>query len=106
MKVTITNDANQQLLNVFGEKPTIRLNEIRTTGWGATYEYELAQVEQSQKDEMFKVDGITILIDPLVVNHLDGDIVIDHKKNYGFILKNSYEILKFGMKLNKASKWW
>ncbi|MDM5329962.1 hypothetical protein [Neobacillus sp. CF12] len=53
---------------------------------------------------MFKVDGITILIDPLVVNHLDGDIVIDHKKNYGFILKNSYEILKFGMKLNKASK--
>ena len=32
MKVTITNDANQQLLNVLGEKPTIRLNEIRTTG--------------------------------------------------------------------------
>jgi hypothetical protein len=32
MKVTITNDANQQLVNVLGEEPTIRLNEIRTTG--------------------------------------------------------------------------
>jgi hypothetical protein len=32
MKVTITNDASQQLLNVLGGEPTIRLNEIRTTG--------------------------------------------------------------------------
>jgi hypothetical protein len=32
MKVTITNDANQQLINVLGVGPTIRLNEIRTTG--------------------------------------------------------------------------
>jgi hypothetical protein len=32
MKVTITNDANQQLINVLGEDPIIRLNEIRTTG--------------------------------------------------------------------------
>ncbi|PLT33519.1 hypothetical protein [Bacillus sp. V5-8f] len=63
--------------------------------------YELAQVEQVNNDEVFKVDEITILIDPLVINHLDGDIVIDHKSNYGFILKNSYEILTFGMKLIK-----
>jgi hypothetical protein len=66
--------------------------------------YELAQVEQISDEEVFKVDAITILIDPLVVSHLDGDIVIDHKKNYGFILKNSYEILTFGMKLNKISQ--
>lgn len=32
MKVTITNDANQQLINVLGGEPTLRLNEIRTTG--------------------------------------------------------------------------
>jgi hypothetical protein len=66
--------------------------------------YELAQVEQVNNEETFKVENITILIDPLVVSHLDGDIVIDHKKNYGFILKNSYEILTFGMKLNKKSQ--
>jgi hypothetical protein len=65
--------------------------------------YELAQVEQVNDEEVCKVDAITILIDPLVISHLDGDIVIDHKKNYGFILKNSYEILTFGMKLNKKS---
>lgn len=63
--------------------------------------YELAQVEQVKNNEVFKVDEITILIDPLVINHLDGDIVIDHHKNYGFILKNSYEVLTFGMKLMK-----
>jgi Fe-S cluster assembly iron-binding protein IscA len=64
--------------------------------------YELAQVEQINNDEIFKVDEITILIEPLVISHLDGDIVIDFKKNYGFILKNSYEILSFGMKLIKT----
>ncbi|WP_335493882.1 hypothetical protein [Neobacillus niacini] len=40
----------------------------------------------------------------MVISHLDGDITIDHKKNYGFILKNDYEILTFGMKLKKASQ--
>jgi hypothetical protein len=65
--------------------------------------YELAQVEQRNNEEIFKVEAITILIDPLVISHLDGDIVIDHKKNYGFILKNNYEILTFGMKLTKKS---
>lgn len=65
--------------------------------------YELAQVEQAENEEIFNADGITILIDPLVIRHLDGDIVIDHSKNYGFILKNSYEILTFGMILKKNS---
>jgi hypothetical protein len=64
--------------------------------------YELAQVELINNDEIFKVDDITILIEPLVINHLDSDIVIDHKKNYGFILKNSFEIITFGMKLIKT----
>ncbi len=32
MRVTITNDAKQQLINQLGEKPTIRMNEIRTSG--------------------------------------------------------------------------
>jgi hypothetical protein len=32
MKVTITKDANQHLINTLGEEPTIRINEIRTTG--------------------------------------------------------------------------
>jgi hypothetical protein len=36
-----------------------------------------------------------------VIHHLDGDVVIDHNQNYGFILKNNYEILTFGMKLIK-----
>ena len=103
MKVTITIDAKQQLINVLGEDPTIKIDEIRTTGWGATYVYELAQVEQRNNEEIVKVEAITILIDPLVISHLDGDIVIDHKKNYGFILKNNYEILTFGMKLTKKS---
>ncbi|WP_251554851.1 hypothetical protein [Neobacillus muris] len=66
--------------------------------------YELAQAEQGENtDEMFKNGEITIIIDRLVINHLDGDIVIDHNKNYGFILKNNYEILTFGMKLTKNS---
>ncbi|MFJ5762336.1 hypothetical protein ACIQAA_25070 [Neobacillus sp. NPDC093182] len=65
--------------------------------------YELAQVEQINNEEIFTVEAITILIDPLVISHLDGDIVIDFKKNYGFMLKNSYEILTFGMKLNKST---
>ena len=64
--------------------------------------YELAQVEHVNNDKVFKVDEITIFIDPLVITHLDGDIVIDHNKNYGFILKNNYEILTFGMKINKS----
>jgi hypothetical protein len=32
MEVTITFDAKQQLINVLGEEPTIKINEIRTTG--------------------------------------------------------------------------
>lgn len=32
MKVTITKDAIQQLINVLGAEPIIRLNEVRTTG--------------------------------------------------------------------------
>lgn len=32
MKVTITKDANLKLKSVLGEEPTIKLNEIRTTG--------------------------------------------------------------------------
>ena len=63
--------------------------------------YELAQVEQINNEEIFKVGAITILIDPLVISHLEEDIIIDFKTNYGFILKNSYEILTFGMKLMK-----
>jgi hypothetical protein len=61
--------------------------------------YELAQVEQVINEEIVKVDGMTILIDPLVISRLDDDVIIDYKKNYGFILKNSNEILTFGMKL-------
>ncbi|KAA0547018.1 hypothetical protein FZW96_13620 [Bacillus sp. BGMRC 2118] len=61
--------------------------------------YELAQAEQAEHDEVFIVGPITILIDPIVIPHLDGDIVIDHNKNYGYILKNNFEILNFGMKL-------
>ncbi|KKK39074.1 hypothetical protein WQ57_04625 [Mesobacillus campisalis] len=63
--------------------------------------YELAQAEQSENDEGFTIDGITILIEPEVIRHIDEDIIIDHKKNYGFILKTSFEILSFGMKLVK-----
>ena len=32
MKVTITKDANQQLITSLGEGPIVRINEIRTTG--------------------------------------------------------------------------
>jgi hypothetical protein len=32
MKVTITQSANQQLISKLGEEPTIRLNEVSTTG--------------------------------------------------------------------------
>jgi hypothetical protein len=32
MKVTITIDAKQQLINVLGEEPTVKIEEIRTTG--------------------------------------------------------------------------
>jgi hypothetical protein len=32
MEVTITIDAKQQLINVLGEEPTVKINEIRTTG--------------------------------------------------------------------------
>jgi hypothetical protein len=32
MKVHITKDANQQFINVFGTEPTIRINEVRTSG--------------------------------------------------------------------------
>lgn len=65
--------------------------------------YELAQVEQVKDEEIFQVDGITILLDPFVMNHLEDDIIIDHRQNYGFILKNSYEILTFGMIFRKHS---
>jgi hypothetical protein len=65
--------------------------------------YELAQVEQVNNEEIVKVDGMKILIDPLVISRLDDDVIIDYKKNYGFILKNSNEILTFGMKLLKKS---
>jgi hypothetical protein len=32
MKVTITIDAKQQLINALGEEPTIKIDEILTTG--------------------------------------------------------------------------
>jgi hypothetical protein len=32
MKVTFTIDAKQQLINVLGEEPTVKIDEIRTTG--------------------------------------------------------------------------
>lgn len=64
--------------------------------------YELAQVEQNENKDAFAYDEITLYIDPPLMERLDGDIVIDHNKNYGFILKNSNEILTFGMKLLKG----
>lgn len=63
--------------------------------------YELAQDEQVKSDEVFKDNQITILIDPSVISHLDGDVVIDHHNNYGFILKNNFETLTFGMKFTQ-----
>lgn len=32
MKVTLTIDAKQQLKDLLGEEPVIKLNEVRTTG--------------------------------------------------------------------------
>jgi hypothetical protein len=32
MKVTITIDAKQQLISVLSEEPTVKIDEIRTTG--------------------------------------------------------------------------
>ncbi|ALC90633.1 hypothetical protein AM500_13195 [Bacillus sp. FJAT-18017] len=64
--------------------------------------YELAQAEQVNNEEVFKIDDISVLIDPLVISHLEDDIVIDYKQNYGYILKNSYEVLTFGMKLIRS----
>ncbi|WP_409300470.1 hypothetical protein [Peribacillus sp. SCS-155] len=65
--------------------------------------YELAQVEQVKNEQSFIIGEITILIDDQAIGHLDENIVIDHKNNYGFILKNSNEILTFGMRLIKSS---
>ncbi|WP_043931855.1 hypothetical protein [Bacillus sp. EB01] len=64
--------------------------------------YELAQAEQVNNEEVFKIDDISVLIDPLVISHLEDDIIIDYKQNYGYILKNSYEVLTFGMKLIRS----
>jgi hypothetical protein len=64
--------------------------------------YELAQDEQVKHDEVYLFEEITILVSPEVQAYLDGDIVIDHTKNYGYVLKNDYEILTFGMKLKKG----
>ncbi|MDQ1145694.1 Fe-S cluster assembly iron-binding protein IscA [Bacillus sp. SORGH_AS 510] len=64
--------------------------------------YELAQDEQVEHDEVYLFEEITILVSPEVQAYLDGDIVIDHTKNYGYVLKNDYEILTFGMKLKMS----
>lgn len=64
--------------------------------------YELAQDEQVEHDEVYLFEEITILVSPEVQAYLDGDIVIDHTRNYGYILKNDYEILTFGMKLKMS----
>jgi hypothetical protein len=64
--------------------------------------YELAQDEQVEHDEVYLFEEITILVSPEVQAYLDGDIVIDHTKNYGYVLKNDYEILTFGMRLKKG----
>lgn len=64
--------------------------------------YELAQGEQVEHDEVYLFEEITILVSPEVQAYLDGDIVIDHTRNYGYILKNDYEILTFGMKLKMS----
>lgn len=64
--------------------------------------YELAQDEQGEHDKAYSFDEITIIVSPEVQATLDGNIIIDHTKNYGYVLKNDYEILTFGMKLNKG----
>lgn len=64
--------------------------------------YELAQDEQVEHDEVYLFEEITILVSPEVQAYLDGDIVIDHTRNYGYVLKNDYEILTFGMKLKMS----
>ena len=64
--------------------------------------YELAQDEQVEHDEVYLFEEITILVSQEVQTYLDGNIVIDHTKNYGYVLKNDYEILTFGMKLKKG----
>ncbi|WP_413298951.1 hypothetical protein AA0X95_14480 [Bacillus sp. 1P10SD] len=64
--------------------------------------YELAQDEQVEHDEVYLFEEITFLVSPEVQAYLDGDIVIDHTKNYGYVLKNDYEILTFGMKLKMS----
>lgn len=63
--------------------------------------YELAQDEQEKNDEVYSFEDVNMVVNPESKEHLDGDIVIDYKQNYGYVLKNSYEILSFGMRLKQ-----
>nr|WP_263326418.1 hypothetical protein [Neobacillus sp. Marseille-Q6967] len=63
--------------------------------------YELAQDEQEKNDEVYSFEDVSIVVNPESKEHLDGDIVIDYKQNYGYVLKNSFEILSFGMRLKQ-----
>lgn len=100
MSIELTNEAYQNLKKVFPELTSIRINAIQTDGWGNTVTFELAQDEQAGNDEVYQIDEITILVNPTAKKYLEGNIVIDHKQNYGFVIKNSYEILTFGMKVS------
>ena len=102
MKIILTKNAYIQLKTVLPEKTSVRIIAHQTSGWGSTIVYELAQDEQLEHDEVYLFEEITILVSPEVQAYLDGDIVIDHTKNYGYVLKNDYEILTFGMKLKKS----
>ena len=102
MKIILTKNAYIQLKTVLPEKTSVRIIAQQTSGWGSTIVYELAQDEQLEHDEVYLFEEITILVNPEVQAYLDGDIVIDHTKNYGYVLKNDYEILTFGMKLKKS----
>lgn len=99
MSIELTKEAYQQLKKVFPEITHFRINTIQTSGWGSTVTFELAQDEQAGNDEVYQIDEITILVNQTAKKYLEGNIVIDHKQNYGFVIKNSYEILTFGMKV-------
>jgi hypothetical protein len=50
---------------------------------------------------VYTFDELNLLVNPFAEKHLEGKVVIDYKQNYGYVLKNSFEILSFGMKFKR-----
>lgn len=85
MNISITDKA-KEILSLMQEKNMPIMLATFPVGWSG-FTYKIVSVKQSEKDNIYNVDGIDIIVPEEVKKHLKGA-----KINYGGLLFKDFRI--------------